>query len=272
MAKHSTSQPASSSTGGPKHSKPGQAKRDRAQIHTATATAASVSPSRTGRQGKPSVVGHAAGGLAKGAALGATVGTVVPGIGTVVGAGVGAAVGGTAGTVGGVRAKGAYRRAQRTSGQRLLVVEFVIAVVILGFSPLTDKHKTDSPGAWMKRATGVCALWLVLGLVGAAGPRAAKAAAAFGGLVLVALAVSDRSIFTAIAARFGAPPSVGPAGPTGGDIIGGAIGGIDIGGGAGAIGGAVPGAGIPDGGRTPTLPGTPVQPGRQRPPGFVKFE
>lgn len=186
------------------------------QIKSGAAFAQSKT-SKTNRSGKPSVVGHAAAGAGTGAALGAVVGSVVPGVGTAIGAGVGAAAGGVAGGIGGGRAKADARRAGRSPGRQILVTEFIACVIVLALSPLTDKHKTDTPGDWMKRASGISALFVLLGLIGATGDRAAKAASAFGGLVLVVLLVTDRDIFTVIAKRFGGPTPDGPAGPPGDD-------------------------------------------------------
>jgi hypothetical protein len=190
------------------------------QIKKGTAYVAGKT-STSDRGGKPSTLGHAAKGSAAGAGIGAVAGSVVPGVGTAIGAGVGAAVGGVAGGVSGSRAKGDYRRKGRSRGRQILVTEFVVAVVILALSPLTDKHKSDTPGQWMKRATGICALFVVLGLVGSIGERTARACSAFGGLVLLVLLLSDRDILTVIAARFAAPTPTGPAGPgSGGENAG----------------------------------------------------
>lgn len=183
-----------------------------AQIKQGTAYAAGKT-STTGKGGKPSTIGHAAKGAAAGAGIGAVAGSVVPGVGTAIGAGVGAAVGGVTGGARGSMAKGDLRRKSRSAGRQILVTEFVLAVVILALSPLTDKHKSDTPGQWMKRATGICALFVILGLVGTIGERTARAASAFGGLILLVLLLSDRDIFTVIAARFAAPTPTGPAGP-----------------------------------------------------------
>jgi hypothetical protein len=119
------------------------------------------------------------------------------------------------------------------SGQRLLVVEFIACALILGFSPLTSKHREDTPGSFMKRGTAICALFLVLGLVGSGGPRAAKASAAFGGLVTLALLLSDADVLVVIADRFKAPVTSGPAGPgsAGPTGPGGPLGGAPLGGG-----------------------------------------
>jgi hypothetical protein len=104
-------------------------------------------------------------------------------------------------------------RLNRSGARQLLVAEFVVCVLILGLSPLTDKHKTDTPPAWLKRGTSICGVFIVLGLVATGGPKAARLAASFGGLVTLALALSDRDVFVAIARRLGAASGTGPAGP-----------------------------------------------------------
>jgi hypothetical protein len=104
-------------------------------------------------------------------------------------------------------------RLRRRGARQVLVVEFVVCALILALSPLTDKHKSDTPGDWMKRATAICGLFVILGLVASGGPRASKAAAGLGGLVTLTLAMTDRDLFVVIAKRFGAPVNGGPAGP-----------------------------------------------------------
>lgn len=111
------------------------------------------------------------------------------------------------------------------SGQRLLVAEFVICSLILALSPLTDRHKVDTPAVWMKRATAICALFIVLGLVGTGGPKSAKVAASFGGLVTLVLLLTDRDVLVVIADRMGAPPGAGPRGPGSDDGTAGPTGG-----------------------------------------------
>lgn len=165
---------------------------------SATRTAAKVAP-----KGKTSVTGRAASGAAKGAAAGAALGSVVPGLGTLAGAGIGATVGGGAGAVGGARARGAEKRAARSSAHRLLIAMFLVSMVIVAFSPLTDKHRSEPPQAFMKRASAVMGLFFVLGLISSAGDGAARAAAGLGGLVTTALLVSERSVLTVLAAKVG---------------------------------------------------------------------
>lgn len=129
-----------------------------------------------------------------------------------------------------------------SNARRILVGEFVLCAIIVAFSPLTDKHKGDSPTQLAKRSTAICALFLLLGLVSTGGEGASRLAAAFGALVLVALMVSDRSIFSVITTRFGAGDPEGPAGPAG-------------------EGGTAPssGEGVPDIGTVPSL-GIPTAP------------
>lgn len=100
-----------------------------------------------------------------------------------------------------------------TGARRILVAEFVISTLIVGLSPLTDKHKTDPPAAYVKRVTALALLYVGLGLASTGGRGASKIAAAFGGLVTLALLVSARDVFTVIAQRFTEAPETGPAGP-----------------------------------------------------------
>jgi hypothetical protein len=165
-------------------------------------------------------------GAAKGAAAGAALGPE--------GAAAGAALGATKGAVKGHKQKAQYNADRaaanmRKPGRRALVAEFVVCMLIIGFAPLTDKHKTDGALAAMKRSTATCILFLILGLASSIGPRAARAAAGFGGLATLALLVSDRDIFAGMASALANPQNAAP--------------GISSGAGAGAeAGGAVSGA------------------------------
>jgi hypothetical protein len=97
----------------------------------------------------------------------------------------------------------------------VLIAEFVACLVIVGLSGLAPKHAGEAPGSLVKRLSGVAALFALLGLVSSGGRTAGRIAAAFGGLVTVALVVSDQDILTTITSRFGTPASTGPAGPPG---------------------------------------------------------
>jgi hypothetical protein len=89
------------------------------------------------------------------------------------------------------------------NAHRVLVMEFVICIIILGLFPLT-KGEDDklSPGAWMKKGSAVCSLFLLLGLLSSGGKTAAKVATAFGGIVTLTLLVNERTIFVRIAELF----------------------------------------------------------------------
>jgi hypothetical protein len=105
------------------------------------------------------------------------------------------------------------RIADRPGPQRLLVAEFVLTVIIMAFSPVTDKHRDATAATMIKRLTAASIWFLVLGLVASIGPGAAKAAAGLGGLTTLVLLISERDIFAVLAARMGADTSSGPAGP-----------------------------------------------------------
>lgn len=188
------------------------------QVHEVVVTgtkAAAGATSKTSVGGKPSTTGHVASGAAKGAATGAAIGSVVPVVGTAAGAAGGAVVGGAAGGVSGRRRKQEWKAAKRAAlgpGRQIVVMEFVICMVILALSPLTDKHKTEGPTAFMRRGSAVCALFLILALLSAGGPKAGRVAAGFGGLVTLTLLVSSRDVFVVLAKKFNSTKN-GPAGP-----------------------------------------------------------
>lgn len=144
---------------------------------------------------RPSVVGRSAAGGAAGAAAGSVFGPV--------GTGVGAAAGAVGGAVGGHSAKKAYNKAMSAgngNARRIIVAEFAVCMVIVALSPLT---KTDErPGAWMKRMTAVMGMFLVLAFLSAGGRGVARAAAGFGGIVTLTLALSDRDLFVKLAQVF----------------------------------------------------------------------
>lgn len=98
-----------------------------------------------------------------------------------------------------------------SSARKLLVAEFTLCMAVLAFSPLTDKHKAERPGAFMKRASATMAVFFVLALIATAGRGASRAAAGFGGLVALVLLISQRSIFTVLTAKMA--PGVGDDDP-----------------------------------------------------------
>lgn len=144
--------------------------------------------------------------------------------------------------------------APASHARRILVAEFALCMVVLAFSPLTDKNKSEKPGAFMKRASATMGVFFILGLVATGGRGASRAAAGFGGLVALVLLISQRSIFTVLTAKMG--KGVGEddfdregwndAGEGVGDIIG------DV--------GDIVGGGVPDPGTRPTPELTPLPP------------
>lgn len=174
------------------------------------------SASQIGATGKPSVsrgvIGGGAGGAAKGAAAGSLIGPEGTVIGAVAGAGLGAAGGGLKSH----RAKRAAQKAKVAAlggGRQMLVGEFIACMVILALTPLTARHSADGPQTFIKRMAACCALFFVLGMISSAGKGPTKIAAACGGLITMALAVSDSDVFTALADKVsGTGGSVGAAG------------------------------------------------------------
>ena len=149
-------------------------------------------------EGKPSVVGKTVAGAAAGTAAGAAVAGPP-------GAAVGAVVGGAGGAVAGVKAKKAYKLAAHANlgARRVVVAEFMICMIVIALSPLTDKRKQELPVVHLRRLSAVMAVFLILGLVSAMGRGAGKVAAGFGGLVTVAIVMSDRDLFMKIGDLFG---------------------------------------------------------------------
>lgn len=107
---------------------------------------------------------------------------------------------------------GSLKRGARAAGdlvappsqaRKLLVAEFTLCMVVLAFSPLTDKHREEKPGAFMKRASATMGVFFILGLIATAGRGPARAAAGFGGLVALVLLISQRSIFTVLTTKLG---------------------------------------------------------------------
>lgn len=91
------------------------------------------------------------------------------------------------------------------SMSRALVAEFLICMLILGLSPLTKAQGETKASAFMKTGTAMAGVFIILGLVSAIGPKSSKAAAAFGGLVTLALLIDQRSVFGKITEIFNSP-------------------------------------------------------------------
>lgn len=156
-------------------------------------------------EGKPSTTGHAVTGALGGAATGAGVGTAVGGpVGAGVGAAAGAVGGGVLGARKGSKLKKQYKAAtaKNPGVRKALLVEFLICMIVVALSPMTDKHKGESFTAWIKRTTAVMALFLFFGLLSAAGRGAAKVAVALGALVSVVLVMEQQDLIVKITSMF----------------------------------------------------------------------
>jgi hypothetical protein len=129
--------------------------------------------------------------------------------------------GGGRGKSGGKGSKGGR---SRLTGRydRVLLAEFVICMVLLGLSPLAKGADETSPRDFMKKGSATAALFIVLGLLSAIGPKTSKAAAAFGGLCTLVLLIDQRSAFGMLAKKL-APGggSTAPEGDPGEDANGG---------------------------------------------------
>lgn len=147
--------------------------------------------------GRPSVTGRAAGGAAAGVAAGAALGGPA-------GAVAGGTIGGVGGALAGRKAKKAYDMAAHShaGARRLIIVEFLLCMVVAGLTPITDEKKQEGPGGFMKRMTAIMGVFLLLGLLSAAGRGSARFAAGLGGVITVALVISNRSVFMTITRIF----------------------------------------------------------------------
>lgn len=126
---------------------------------------------------------------------------------------------------------------KQASSQRLLIVEFVVCIVVLGMQPLVSDV---GPAPWMKKGSAVSLLFFILALIGSIGPGSRKVASGFGGLVTVAVLLNERSVFTFITQKMNSA-SKAPA-PYDPNILGGTA--------LGLIGPLAP----------PMVPPAPVQP------------
>jgi len=98
-----------------------------------------------------------------------------------------------------------------TRSRRLLTAEFLACAAILFLTMVSPKHAKDSPADWLRRASALALLFLVLGLISTGGPRTNRLAAGLGGLVTLGMAIQERDLFTTLAARLGGPAASGVA-------------------------------------------------------------
>lgn len=87
---------------------------------------------------------------------------------------------------------------RRLTSRGALLSEFLVCMVLIGIGfMLSDNPQTQGTQAAL-RLTGVCGVFLVLGLVAAGGEGARKFSTAVGLLVLLALMFNDRDVFKQI--------------------------------------------------------------------------
>lgn len=122
--------------------------------------------------------------------------------------------------ISGARKAHGYRWSGRGSNpRRMLVAEFVVCMIILALSPMSQKHGSDNGFKWMQRGGAVSLLFLIFGLIATLSDRAGRVAAAMGLTVTVGLLVSDADVFQNFLAGLQAPaaPPAPPIAPGTGD-------------------------------------------------------
>lgn len=97
--------------------------------------------------------------------------------------------------------KGLVKGAGRSIGsQGALVAEFLACMLILLLSPL---GKDVSAKDFMRKGTAVSLLFIVLAMIGSAGPGARRAVTAFGGLLTLVVFLDQRNLLLTISGKFG---------------------------------------------------------------------
>ena len=110
-----------------------------------------------------------------------------------------------------------YRQVRRqynahvtTNYERVIVAEFVIAVLLVAVAPFTRKNKTGiSPyyGQDMVQIVAIMAAYFILGLVAQAGGSTARISAWFGGLLLLGIGLGEAAYLAKEFSLFGASTS-----------------------------------------------------------------
>jgi len=101
-----------------------------------------------------------------------------------------------------------------TGPRRFLVAEFLICMVLVTIGPLAESRRGESSGTWLKRASSIFGIYFVLGLISTGGQAAAKAAAGFGGVVAVAMLVTNRDAIVTIGKTVEADSGDDESGPS----------------------------------------------------------
>lgn len=132
------------------------------------------------------------------------------------GGSVGGAPGAAAGAVAGLLTGGGGKR---SGGNKALVAEFSICMLILLLSPLTHQGGDVTVSKFMKKGSATAAVFIILGFISSAGGSARKVAAGIGLLMTLTILLNERSVFgELVKAVNGDGVSIPkPAGGAGGD-------------------------------------------------------
>jgi hypothetical protein len=100
-----------------------------------------------------------------------------------------------------------YREHATTNYERVIVAEFIVAVVIVAAAPFTRKDNTGlSPyyGQDVLQLVAIMAAYFILGLVAQAGQGTARVAAWFGGLLVLGIGLGEAAYLAKVFNLFGA--------------------------------------------------------------------
>lgn len=102
---------------------------------------------------------------------------------------------GKAGANGGQALAGALSGGKPGRGSKALVAEFVICMLILLLSPLTNGGGDVTVAKFMKKGSATAGVFVILGFVSVGGPTARKVASGLGLLMTATILLNERSVF-----------------------------------------------------------------------------
>lgn len=102
---------------------------------------------------------------------------------------------GKAGVNGGQALAGALSGGKPGRGSKALVAEFVICMLILLLSPLTNGGGDVTVAKFMKKGSATAGVFVILGFVSVGGPTARKVASGLGLLMTATILLNERSVF-----------------------------------------------------------------------------
>lgn len=86
-------------------------------------------------------------------------------------------------------------KGKRTGGNKALVGEFVVCMVLLGLSPLAEKGGDVTVGKFLKKGSATAAVFIILGFISASGQSGRKVASGLGLLMTLTILLNERSVF-----------------------------------------------------------------------------